>query len=125
MGKLIEATYPTIEDRVNRWEKLGMLNTVESNDSKKLVATALDAVSIHITHFNFMKMDKDTITCLIPVTARIFRDTNKDYTYDELIKSINNIIQDFTKKYDELKPNFTKPDDEAEFISSYCKNYSF
>jgi hypothetical protein len=129
MGKFIEETYSTIEDRVNRWETIGMLDTVKSNDSKKLVATALDATAIYITESNFMNFDKDTKTVLIPVMVRIFNKTNKDFTLEILSKSVRAIIEDFAKKYKEVKPNFNKPtvecDDEAEFISQYCENYCF
>ena len=129
MGKFIEETYSTIEDRVNRWETIGMLDTVKSNDSKKLVATALDATAIYITESNFMNFDKDTKTVLIPVMVRIFNKTNKDFTLEILSKSVRAIIEDFAKKYKEVKPNFNKPtvecDDDAEFISQYCENYSF
>jgi hypothetical protein len=102
MGKFIEETYSTIEDRVNRWETIGMLDTVKSNDSKKLVATALDATAIYITESNFMNFDKDTKTVLIPVMVRIFNKTNKDFTLEILSKSVRAIIEDFAKKYSDI-----------------------
>jgi hypothetical protein len=129
MGKFIETTYPTIEDRVNRWETFGLLDVVKSDDSKKLVAMALDATAIYLTEFNFKNFDKDTKTVLIPVILRIFNKTNKDFTLETLTKSVRTIIEDFVEKYEEAKPKFnpltSERDDDAKFIALYCENYSF
>jgi|694.fasta_scaffold00011_86 hypothetical protein len=129
MAKFIETIYPTIEDRVSRWETMGMLHIVKSDDSKKLVAMALDATAIYLTEFNFKNFDNDTKTVLIPVIVRIFNETNKDFTLETLTKSVRRIIEDFVEKYEEAKPKFnpltSERDDDAEFIALYCENYSF
>jgi hypothetical protein len=144
MGKFIETMYPKIEDRVNRWETLGMLDTVKSDDSKKLIVMALDAATIYITNFkpiNFdeddkytlyfkpINLDEDTKNILIPVIVRIFNKTNKDFTFETLTESVRNIIEDFAKKHKELKFNLNESsidhNDNVEFISHFCENYSF
>ena len=129
MGKFIESTYPTIEERVNRWETLGLLDVVKSDDSKKMVAMALDATAIYLIEFNFMNFDKDRNNILIPVIIRIFNKTSKDFTSETLIKYVRNIIEDFVEKYEEAKPKFNQltfeRDGDAEFISQYCENYCF
>lgn len=142
MGKFIEPIYPNIEDRVNRWETLGMLDTVKSDDSKKLIAMALDAATIYITNFRPINLDEDTKNMLIPVIVKdedtknmlipvivkIFNETNNDFTFETLIESVRNIIEDFTEKHKEFKFNLNKSsidnNDEVEFISQYCENYS-
>ena len=129
MGKFIEETYPTIEERINRWESLGMLVNVKSYDSKKLVSMALDYTTIYTSEFNFMGLNKDTKTILFPVILRLFNKTNKEFTFEFLSKSVIEIILDFAKKYEEAKPNFNKTcakcDDETEFVVQYCEKYSF
>ena len=124
MAKFIETIYPTIEDRVSRWETMGMLHIVKSDDSKKLVAMALDATAIYLTEFNFKNFDNDTKTVLIPVIVRIFNETNKDFTLETLTKSVRRIIEDFVEKYEEAKPKFnpltSERDDDAEFIK-FCE----
>ena len=129
MGKFIEPIYPNIEERVNRWETLGMLDTVKSDDSKKLVAMALDATTIYITNFKPINLDEDTKNMLIPVIVKIFNKTNKDFTFETLTESVRNIIEDFAEKHKELKSNLNElsinHNGNVEFISQYCENYTF
>jgi hypothetical protein len=129
MGKFIETMYPKIEDRVNRWETLGVLDTVKSDDSKKLIAMTLDAATIYITNFKPINLDEDTKNILIPVIVKIFNETNNDFTFETLTESVRNIIEDFAEKHKELKSNLNElsinNNYEVEFISHYCENYSF
>jgi hypothetical protein len=129
MGKFIETMYPKIEDRVNRWETLGMLDTVKSDDSIKLIAMTLDAATIYITNFKPINLDEDTKNILIPVIVKIFNETNNDFTFETLTESVRNIIEDFAEKHKELKSNLNElsinNNYEVEFISHYCENYSF
>jgi GMP synthase PP-ATPase subunit len=129
MGKFIETMYPKIEDRVNRWETLGMLDTVKSDDSIKLIAMTLDAATIYITNFKPINLDEDTKNILIPVIVKIFNETNNDFTFETLTESVRNIIEDFAEKHKDLKSNLNElsinNNYEVEFISHYCENYSF
>jgi hypothetical protein len=124
MGKFIETTFPTIEERVDRWEIYGLLDRIESNDTKKLVAIALDATAICITELNYLNLKRETKTCLLPVVTRIFRETEEIFTHDKLIKFVKFIVEDFSEKY-EKTPMDSNSDESAEFVYQYCKNFKF
>lgn len=124
MGNFIETTYPTIEERVKWWQDFGLLERINDNEIKKLVAMALDAAAICITELNYKNFRSETKTAILPVIVRIFRETEKSFDFESLLKTVKFIIGDFGKKYE--KETFdTDSDDSAEFVYQYCKDFSF
>ena len=95
MGKFIETMYPKIEDRVNRWETLGMLDTVKSDDSKKLIAMTLDAATIYITNFKPINLDEDTKNI-------INNSINNNLKTDNKRKIDMNFIQNHNNNFNKL-----------------------
>lgn len=123
MGNFIESSYPSIEECVNRWDSYGLLDSIESDGAKKLVAMALDATAICITKLNYRKFKDDTKTTLLPVIVRVFRKTEDSFDFETLLKWVEIIINDFTEKYE--KEIFNKIETEAEFVYQYCNNFQF
>lgn len=124
MGKFIETTYPTIEERVNRWENFGLLERIDDNEIKKLVAMALDAAAICVTELNYKNFRSETKTAILPVIVRIFRETEKTFDFENLSKIVKFIVEDFGEKYEKETFN-TNSDEAAEFVYQYCNDFSF
>ena len=128
MGIFKLSTYPTIEDRVNKWTEFGVLDSIESEDSKKLVAMALDAAVLYMGRVNYMDYPKDAKSCVIPVIVSVFKKTDKEFDLDTLTKSVVDLIDGFLNRWieeNETEPFRTgdAPDREAELVKSYSKQY--
>lgn len=117
-----------MDSKVSQWEKSGLLDTVEA-EKKILLSMALDIFSFRLA----MSLEASaSYRCnLIPVIVRIFRETNKIFTYDTLTESIRVLISDFFMKYEKagISEYHNKIigigdiDVEAEFIKDYCDTY--
>ena len=127
MGVFIQESYPSIKDRVNRWNELGMLESIKCEESRKLVSIVLDTTSLYLMEFKYFNIDNDTKLCLIPIMVKLFRDTEKKFSIIDLNKFVKRIIEDFTIKYKEFCfINLSNEnDEETEFIIQYCKNFKF
>jgi len=125
-------TIPNIKE----WEKSGLLEMIQSNKRKQLVAIALNTAGNYFLEL-YSKGSEDSESATFPTIVRIFRETKKDFTSDELIEVIMDIVDDFGKKYDKEKLDFDKQiitesvndsymlnyDGEAEFVRKYANNY--
>ena len=89
MGVFIQESYPSIQDRVNRWNELGMLESIKCEESRKLVSIVLDTTSLYLMEFKYFNIDNDTKLCLLNES----NDSNSClHSLHTIIKKSSNIL---------------------------------
>lgn len=122
-GKFILESRPSFKKKIEMWNNLGFLDGLKNNDIKNLVGAAYEVTNSYLS--TYKKYTKDIELLIFPVIRRIFGKTKKTFDYEMLVKSIHELIDNFSEECKKETLIFKDMDENAkdQFLKNFCDNY--